>query len=253
MLNRYLITIVLACLGIAAIISLQGSPRLAQVLAPMDTAHNPVDAVQSFYSAIERGDWLRVRALTTRKCWEQLEKMGQIKNWQEQFKQDHSLEFAGFLIQNSRIEQKTAVVEGQAQWVSALGTVPRTTQTIILREGQGGWSISYIQAKESAEVVESFYAYLSQGQWDKAKALVYPDVWRSLESQGIIAKVKRGFLKAPYVTASIKSVSEEGNLSQIKVELFWLSHQTLSTQATVKVSKTGDKWTIRQFEGGWPK
>ncbi len=148
--KRYLRVIALACLGVVAIVSLQGSPRLAQVLSPMDTAHNPVYAVQAFYKAVERGDWLKARALTTRSYWTKLEAGGQIKTWQDWRKQDGSLQFTGFYLQQSSMEEQTAVIIGRPVWVSALGTIPRNTVTITLVQGLGGWYISSIETKQSS-------------------------------------------------------------------------------------------------------
>ncbi len=148
--KRYLRVIALACLGIFAIISLQGSPRMAQVLSPMDPVHNPVYTVQAFYKAVERGDWLQVRALTTRKYWGKLESAGQIKAWQDWVQQDGSLQFTGFSLQQSSLKQDAGVISGRPVWVSALGAVPSQTVTITLVKGLGGWYINSIETKQSS-------------------------------------------------------------------------------------------------------
>jgi uncharacterized protein YeaC (DUF1315 family) len=252
--NRHLLTILLACLGIISIISLQGSQKVAQVLAPMDSARNPVNTVQSFYKAVERGEWLQARAYTTRECWNNLQAQGLVKNWQEAFKADNSFDFAGFSVDNSQIERQEAVINGRAVWLSAQGTVPRVTQTITLQEGLGGWRISSIQSRESAGVVESFYAYLDQGQWDKAKALVQPETWRKLESQGTLSKIKSGFGKAtPYVTFKLTNIAEEDTKAQIQGDTVWKSAKETKAKVTITLSKKSDKWVIQQFDGGWPK
>lgn len=252
--NRHLAQVVLACLGIVIILSFQGSPRLAQVLKPTDTARNPISAVQAFYKAVERGDWLRVRALTTRDCWNQLEQQGQIQAWEDLRSKDNSLEFTGFSVQKSEIDQKKAVFDGRAVWVSALGPVPRITQTIALEEDQGGWRVSKILLRQSTQTVDYFYTYLSQGQWDKAKSLVQPATWKSLETSGVLNKVKKGLgKKSPYVTAYIKDVDEMGNLSTVKVELVWLNPSEVKLPASLKLAKNGDRWVIRQVSGGWPR
>lgn len=250
--NRHLLTIVLACLGIITIISLQGSQKITQVLAPMDSARNPVNTVQAFYKAVEKGEWLQARGLTTRECWNSLEAQGEVKNWQNTFKQDNSFDFAGFTVDNSQIGTQKAVIKGRAIWLSAKGTVPRTTQTITLEEGLGGWRISSIQLHESAGVVELFYAYLNQGQWEKAKNLVQADTWRTLETKGILAKIKKEFGKAaPFVTVNISSVREDSVQAQIQAETVWKNPKQSKVQTTIKLSKKGDKWEIRQIEG-WP-
>jgi hypothetical protein len=77
--KRQVVKVLLACLGIVTIISLQGSPRVAQVLTHIDPARNPVSTIQSFYKAVERGDWRKARTLTTWTCWSKLENQGQIK------------------------------------------------------------------------------------------------------------------------------------------------------------------------------
>lgn len=252
--NRHLLTILLACLGIVAILSLQGSQKIAQVLAPVDSARNPVTTVQAFYKAVEKGEWLQARALTTKECWTSLEAQGQIENWQETIKSDNTFDFAGFSVDDSNIAQQKAIINGRAMWLSAKGTVPRVVQTITLEEGFGGWRISSIQSRESAGVVEAFYAYLNQGNWDHAKGLVQPETWRSLENQGIIARVKKGYGKAtPFVTVSVKSIKEEGAQAQIQAETVWMFPRESKIQTTVKLSKKEDKWVIRQIEGGWPK
>ncbi|HWJ02442.1 MAG TPA: hypothetical protein VNU93_02110 [Verrucomicrobiae bacterium] len=249
--NRYIATIVLACLGILSIITLQGSPRIAQVLTPMDSTQNPVGAVQGFYAAIERGDWFRVRALTTGQCYQDLNDKGLLRVWQEAIKKDKSQKFSGFAVQDSLLEGDKAIIEGRAQWESALGTIPRTTQIITLEEGLGGWRISSIKEKTSVTVVENFYAYLAQKQWDNAKKLISPETWRGLETKGTTARLKAG--NAPLVKAKVLEVNEASNLSQVKVELIWQSPQKFTAQAVVKLSITGENWTIRQIDGGWPK
>lgn len=251
--NRHVLTILLACLGIIVIISLQGSPKIAQVLAPLDSARNPVTTIQAFYKAVEKGEWLQARAYTTRECWNSLEAQGQVKNWQETFKSDNSIDFAGFSVDSSQIDKQKAVLNGRAVWLSSQGTVPRVTQMITLEEGLGGWRISSIESRESVGVVESFYTYLNQGQWDKAKALVQPETWRKLESQGTITKLKKGFSNTPYVSIYLTSVEEEGTQSQIRADVIWMTPQENKIPVLIKLDKKGDKWVIRQFAGGWPK
>ncbi len=254
MTNRHLLTVLLACLGIVAIFSLQGSQKIAQILAPMDSARNPVNTVQAFYKAVEKGEWLQARAFTTRECWNSLEAKGQVKKWQETVKIDGSFDFAGFSVDNSQIDQETAIINGRAVWLSAQGTVPRVTQTITLHQGLGGWRISSIEVEESASVVQSFYSHLNEGRWEQAKALVQPEVWRMLESQGVITKIKKGFGKTtPYVSVSLTSVTEEDSQAQIQVDTIWTFPKETKQHATVKLVKNGEQWLIRQFVGGLPK
>jgi len=252
--NRYLAKLVLACLGMIIIISLQGSPRVAQVLSPISAGRNPAYAVQTFYKAVERGDWIKVRGLTTKEYWDTLEQQGQLNQWQNQQKQDSSLEFAGFTVLSSKVEQEEAIIDGRAVWVSALGNIPRVAQTIILKRGLGGWYINAIETRESSTVIEKFYLYLSQGQWEKCRSLVQSDTWQQWEARGLIRKLKDGYGKAsPYVTGSLVNSREEAGLAEAQVDLVWMLPQEVKTMSLVKLSKTGDKWVIRQIDGGWPK
>lgn len=251
--NRHLTQIAIACLGIFTILSLHGSPRTAGVLALVDPAHNPVSTVQEFYKAVERGDWLKVRSLTTDNCWTQLEHDGQITVWVQSSRQDKSLEFVGFSIQGSRLESKKAVIDGRPVWVSVQGMVPRITQTITLFEASGGWRIDNIQNSESSPVVEEFYAYLSQGRWNSAKSLVLPETWNALQQEGILGKVKRGFVKIPYVTIQIMKISEKTDVSEVQAELIWYTSRELKLPVTVKLVKMNNQWIIQDFSGGWPQ
>jgi hypothetical protein len=157
-------------------------------------------------------------------------------------------------VQNSQVEQNSAVIDGRAVWVSALQVVPRSTQTITLEEDLGGWRISLIHTKASAQVVESFYNYMSNSQWDKAKQLVMPETWKALESSGVLAKVKSGFIKkSPSITVYVKSVQEEQAESEIKADIVWLNPRELTVPVGIQAVKTTEGWMIQRINGGWPK
>ncbi len=149
--KRYLRVIALACLGILAVLALQGSPQIAQVLSPMDPAHNSVYAVQAFYKAVERGDWLAARALTTREYWSQLEANGQITAWQDWRKENENLQFTGFSLRQSSQKQNSVIINGRPEFISVQGTVPCSDETITLVQGLGGWYISSIETEAAAK------------------------------------------------------------------------------------------------------
>ncbi|HEX3014978.1 MAG TPA: hypothetical protein VHQ46_01115 [Desulfobacteria bacterium] len=249
--NRYMATVVLACLGIATIISLHGSPRVAAVLARLNPEGTATAVVEEFYQAISRGDIHKAQALTAESYWRTLEQQGEIKSWQELFGDPARLSLKGFTVINSTQAGDEAIVEGRAEWVSQSGKVPQAIQTINLRREQSGWRIYLIRNKEYTGTVETFYYYLSLGQLEKAKALLEPQLWQTLQKQGIINKLASGAWKM--LDCKVLSTGEFSNTAAVQIELTWLNPKEVRTNASLSLAKSKDTWAIAKIAGGWPR
>ncbi len=248
--KRQVFKVMLACLGIIAILTLQGSPRVLQVLSKIGLGTDPVNTIQAFYAAVGKGDWREARALTTWDCWHDLEVRGQIKTWQTNLSQDRSWQFTGFTVQKATVQDRNAAIEGRAVWVSAVQIWPRSTQTVLLTKDMGGWRISKIDVKLSAQTVETFYSYLNSGQWNKARELILPDAWQSLAANQTLARVRQAQLsRTPIVSVYLHDVQESTSTAKILADLVWLNSSEVTVPVEIEVVNTAKGWVIKTING----